>query len=621
MCGTRKLSEAIKPQGDDMPQNLVKTSSGYVYRKSIPADVRHIIKQSEFKRSLGKDFRSAKIEWAKLEAQVTKMIEDARLSLAAQHSIDSYLKRSADSRLKSISADTPGLSSQVSALYLAGLDVDLELRRTRARDEDDFDELSENIKDMLPRINRAIATGEVQAFFPVVSQLLLGRGYLLDATIEQMQTLTYDVLLSIQAGYRALAERQDGNLVKPAISLTTEPLSAVWDPPPEVNTTPSKQPPRLSNVMPLLSDHLSSKGERNRTNKLSFWRGFTEFCDDKFLQDVTPADVYNFLESRLKAKTKPWATDTMNKAKSLISQGFSLSITKSLCEKNPVSDVLVSPRISLQEEEARSEKRLPLKVSHLNQLFSSAWYDPEAQNWRGKLKGDLAARYWVPLICLFHGLRITESLQLFKSDIILSDIPLLKIEVESSGKVGEVKRTLKNPSTKRKVPIHPNLIELGFIEYVKTCANWTETKMLFPSSIPDDDSKKPVLGRAPSQALLRFMRNDLKWPRGFCIHSFRHSVEDSIRDAQVDEPWPPGLSQFYTGRRLPRNGDWHFFLPQGSEIDYGQGYNPERIVKYVSRIKYEGLNLPPPFLVWLGDKPAVSRQLQIATLRAKHNIL
>lgn len=310
--------------------------------------------------------------------------------------------------------------------------------------------------------------------------------------------------------------------------------------------------------MPLLSDHLSPTGERNRTNKLSFWRGFTEFCNDKFLQDVTPADVYNFLESRLKAKTKPWATDTMNKAKSLISQGFSLSITKSLCEKNPVSDVLVSPRISLQEEEARSEKRLSLKVAHLNQLFSSAWYDPNAENWRGKLKGDLAARYWVPLICLFHGLRITESLQLFKSDIILSDTPLLRIEVESSGKAGEVKRTLKNPSTKRKVPVHPTLIALGLIDYVKVCTHFPETKMLFPSSIPDDDSEKPVFGRAPSQALLRFMRDDLNWPKGFCIHSFRHTVEDCIRDIQLDDVWPPGLSQFYTGRRLPESGDRHF---------------------------------------------------------------
>lgn len=264
MGGTRKQLEAISPQGDDMPQNLVKTSSGYVYRKSIPADVRHIIQKSEFKRSLGKDFRAAKVEWAKLEAQVTQMIEEARQSLAAQHSIDSYLKRSADSRLKTIRADTPGLSSQVSTLYLAGLDVDLELRRTRARDGDDFDELSENIKDMLPRINRAVATGEVDAFFPVVSQLLLGRGYMLDATLEQMQTLTYDVLLSIQAGYRALAERQDGNLVKPSISLSADPLPAVWAPPSDAKPKASKQLPRLSDVIPILSDHLSTTGRKNQ---------------------------------------------------------------------------------------------------------------------------------------------------------------------------------------------------------------------------------------------------------------------------------------------------------------------------------------------------------------------
>ncbi len=620
MGGTRKLSEAIKPQGDDMPQNLVKTSSGYVYRKSIPADVRHIIQKSEFKRSLGKDFRAAKIEWAKLEAQVMQMIEEARQSLAAQYSIDSYLKRSANSRLQTISAGTPGLSSQVSALYLAGLDVDLELRRTRARDGNDFDELSENIKDMLPRINKAIATGEVEAFFPVVSQLLLGRGYMLDATLEQMQTLTYDVLLNIQAGYRALAERQDGNLVKPSISLSADPLPAAWAPPSDAKPKASKQLPRLSDVIPHLSDHLSITVRKNKTTKMSCWQRFTDFCDDKPLAEVTVADVFSFLESRLKDDADPWGTDTMLKAKSLIRDGFSLAQTKNLCKKNPVLELMINPKISKQEEANRKKERFPFKYAHLTTIFSSAWYEPNSKKWRGKMRGDLAARYWVPLICLFHGLRITEVLQLFKSDIILSNPPMLRIEVNESEREGSVKRTLKNEPTKRVVPIHPKLIELGLIDYVKECNSWQETKVLFPSSIPDDDSNDPVFGRSYSQAFLRFLKQELKFPRGYCNHSFRHTLEDCLRDTQLEQLWPAGLAQFYSGRKMPRDSDRAFFREQGSEIDYGHGYDPAKIGDYVRRISYEGVKLPPPFKTWLGSAPAVSKYLLSTISRAKHNV-
>lgn len=371
MGGTRKQLEAALTESVDMPPNLVKTGSGYSYRKAIPADVQHIIKQTEFKRSLGKDYRSAKLEWAKLEAQVTKMIEDARQTLAAEHSIDSYLKRSSDTRLRAIRADTAGLSGQVSALYLAGLDVDLELRRTRARDGQEFDELSENIKEMLPRINKAIATGEVEAFFPVVSQLLLGRGYMLDGTLDQIQTLTYDVLLSMQAGYRALAERQEGNLVKPTISLSGDALPATWAPIPDIGLKKSKDLPKLSDVIPLLSDHLSTTGKKNRNTKVLFWQRFSAFCDDKPLADVSVANVFDFLESRLKDVADPWGSGTMLKAKSLIRDGFSLAQTKGLCQKNPVLELIINPKITAKEEAKRKKKRVPFESSHLNTLFSS----------------------------------------------------------------------------------------------------------------------------------------------------------------------------------------------------------------------------------------------------------
>lgn len=621
MVGTRKQLEVALIEKVDMPLNMVKTSSGYAYRKLIPADVRHIINKSEFKKSLGKDYLLAKSKCAKLEAQVTKMIDDARQMMAGQNSIDSYLKRSPGTRLNTIKANTAGLSEQVSSLYLAGLDVDLELRRTRARDSDEFDQLSDNIKDMLPRLNRAIATGDVDAFFPVVSQLLLGRGYMLDGTQEEMQTLTYDVLVSIQAGYRALAERQEGNLVKPTVPPTVEVLPAAWEPIADAKRKTLKQAPKLSDVIPLLSNHFSTTVTKNKNAKVSFWQRFIAFCGDKPLANVSVGEVFNFLESRLKDDVDPWASSTMLKAKSLIRDGFSLAQTKGLCDKNPVLELIINPKISKKEESKRKKKRVPFESVHLNQLFSSDWYNPGSNNWHGKMRGDLAARYWVPLICLYHGLRITEALQLFKSDIVLGEPAMLRIAVDENEEEqsGDLKRTLKNEATQRVVPIHPKLIELGLLDYVKHCSAWKETNVLFPSSIPDDESKSPVLGRSYSQAFLRFLKQELNFPSGYCNHSFRHSLEDCLRDIQLVQQWPAGLGQLYSGRRMPRDADRAFFREQGSEVHYGRGYDPSKMVDYVSRIDYENVVLPPKFKEWLGGVLPVSQHLRISVSRAKHN--
>jgi hypothetical protein len=129
------------------------------------------------------------------------------------------------------------------------------------------------------------------------------------------------------------------------------------------------------------------------------------------------------------------------------------------------------------------------------------------------MRGDLAARYWVPLICLYHGLRITKVLQFCKMDIINSEPPMLRIEVEDDerGTEGGVKRTLRNKSTKRVVPVHQKLIELGLLECLVECALWEKSKVLFPSSIPADDSDAPVFGGSYSQAFLRFLKRELKF--------------------------------------------------------------------------------------------------------------
>jgi integrase len=88
----------------------------------------------------------------------------------------------------------------------------------------------------------------------------------------------------------------------------------------------------------------------------------------------------------------------------------------------------------------------------------------------GKPVWEKPSNYWIPLIGMFSGLRKTEITQLHKSNFInLDGIPCVQVDDAIKG------QSLKSALRKRIVPIHPKLIELGILEYVKGCANY-----LFP---------------------------------------------------------------------------------------------------------------------------------------------
>lgn len=71
-------------------------------------------------------------------------------------------------------------------------------------------------------------------------------------------------------------------------------------------------------------------------------------------------------------------------------------------------------------------------------------------------------RFWVPLIALHQGCRINEICQLRTEDIIrVNGIWCFNICANHKD------QSLKNKHSKRIIPVHPNLIFLGFIDFVK----------------------------------------------------------------------------------------------------------------------------------------------------------
>ncbi|KAK6028861.1 hypothetical protein OSTOST_05042 [Ostertagia ostertagi] len=223
---------------------------------------------------------------------------------------------------------------------------------------------------------------------------------------------------------------------------------------------------------------------------------------------------------------------------------------------------------------------------------------------------DLGARYWVPLVCMFHGNRVREVLQLVASDVaVRQGVSVVQFREEMDGEqaamlAAGVVRSLKNDPSRRVVPLHPTLLALGFAEFVEQRRTQAGANaLLFPSSIPKPGGKAPMLGRSYEQAFLRYARDGLAFGRGFGNHSFRHQLEDRIRDAQLPgHQWPAGMAQAYTGRKRVRKQDVGRIEVEGSESAYGRGHSPATLRDYLKTLAFDAVTLPPPYASWLREE-------------------
>ncbi len=73
--------------------------------------------------------------------------------------------------------------------------------------------------------------------------------------------------------------------------------------------------------------------------------------------------------------------------------------------------------------------------------------------------------YWIPLIALHTGARINEICQLDPKDIKQVD-GIWVFDIMSS-ETGDINKRVKRESSKRIIPVHHRILELGFLNYVK----------------------------------------------------------------------------------------------------------------------------------------------------------
>jgi integrase len=150
--------------------------------------------------------------------------------------------------------------------------------------------------------------------------------------------------------------------------------------------------------------------------------------------------------------------------------------------------------------------------------------------WNGRVRpgkhDSKTALMWLPLIALFTGMREAEICQLRAGDIQEEDgITFINVAEQDGAKV-------KTEAAIRKVPVHPELISCGFLDYVEHVRAQGH-KQLFPGLKPGGPDKK--LSWYISKAFTVHRRTLGLDRHGLAFHSLRKNVATALERARVPE--------------------------------------------------------------------------------------
>jgi len=142
--------------------------------------------------------------------------------------------------------------------------------------------------------------------------------------------------------------------------------------------------------------------------------------------------------------------------------------------------------------------------------------------------GEAAA--WLPLIAVSTGARLEEMAQLRTDDLILDPEygPLLKITDQ-----GE-EQQLKTESSRRIVPLHPQLIRAGLLNYAEL-VKANQHDWLFPELVADHDGRRGAHFSKWFQRHLRSKSGLGITDPAVVFHSFRHTFKTLCRAACIEE--------------------------------------------------------------------------------------
>lgn len=491
----------------------------YKIRRAVPRALQPILKQRFYVRTLRtKDPREAKRRFAEAFAESERIFGEAR------------------DRARRIDVLTDEQIAKLAETYAATILEEDEEERVRGVDDSGFRKAQEMYEIVYYSEKQQLARGDTHLIEDDLDDYLQSHGFNVPKDSESYRKAAYAFLrASVWAAEQCL-KRQQG-----------EPV-----PTPKAPGLGPKRVPEAPTGDTISAIFDSWRAERQPSKKLwDEWqlarRRFVEINGDLPVTAITRAHAREFKDTLLRSEL---AKSTVTKQIAALRSVLGWAAENGYIEHNPAAGM------RLRDAKAPRERRLPYDHVDLKLIFSSGVYTagerPDA--------GAGEAAFWLPLIALSMGCRLEEIGQAAASDVKFENgVRYLHIHDRD----GET--SVKTSSSRRRVPLHPELVRLGFLDYLDRVP---AKGRLFPDLRPDHYGKltgnwSKWWGRYARELGIKDSRK--------VFHSFRHSFQDACRAARM----PEEIRESLAGRTRGEVGD-----------AYGQGHPLEVLSEWIGKIGF-----------------------------------
>jgi integrase len=218
----------------------------------------------------------------------------------------------------------------------------------------------------------------------------------------------------------------------------------------------------------------------------------------------------------------------------------------------------------LKVSEADKIVRLPFEAHHLQAMFGLPLFIGANRLPEGA-KGE--SGFWVPVIALLSGMRIEEICQLHVADVKTKDgINYFDVTTiftkEDDGAEEKHAKSLKTSGSRREVPIHPMLTQMGLMDYVAEQRERPAAVRLFPLL-------EPYRGRYSKNLSRWWARQQdqcVTKSAHFCFHSFRHNFVSALKNAGIEKSVIQGLVGHAAGDVTDRYGLPHILSTRAAAV-------------------------------------------------------
>ncbi|WP_232479977.1 site-specific integrase, partial [Sphingomonas sp. TX0522] len=284
---------------------------------------------------------------------------------------------------------------------------------------------------------------------------------------------------------------------------------------------------------------------------------------------ISPVDVAADAHQRGVA---PMSAANCNEYMNKLSSLLNWAVREEMIDRNPARGLRVADR------RLAREKRDPFTLPQLSAIFTAPLYTGCKDDGLGYAvvgpNRPRRGRFWIPLIALWSGMRQAEICQLLTADVRSIENVLCFVVSDVDGG----SKRLKTAASRRLVPVHPELMRIGFAHYVSERRRSGDCRLFPDLSL---DSLGLYSGKF-AKWFARFLASTNAAAPGACFHGFRHSFRDALRDARIDRDIALTLGGWTTSSGSSGGG---------VADAYGRGYRSSALNDAISKIAYPGLDL------------------------------